>query len=193
MVYGVGINDMPKGWTSKKNLWNYLVYQKWFNMLRRCYDENYHKNRPTYKKCIVCKRWLVLSNFVEDICRIDGYNKKLFLNRKLELDKDIKSNGTNKEYSLENCMFVTKSENSKQAAKTRDNSYCKNEDRIKKIIASQNKKTAQYDKNLKLIKFFESAKLASEETGINRNDICQCCRGERKTAGGYIWKYVEEE
>ena len=39
---------------------------------------------------------------------------------------------------------------------------------------------------------YNSACEASRQTKIQRGDICRCCRGERKTAGGYHWKYVEE-
>nr|DAH20548.1 MAG TPA: intron associated endonuclease [Bacteriophage sp.] len=34
---------------------------------------------------------------------------------------------------------------------------------------------------------------ASRKTGAPLNSIAMCCRGERKTAGGYHWKYVEEQ
>lgn len=29
--------------------------------------------------------------------------------------------------------------------------------------------------------------------GINKGNISSCCKGKRKSAGGFIWKYVEEE
>jgi len=35
-----------------------------------------------------------------------------------------------------------------------------------------------------------SASEASRVTGINRGHICECCRGERRTAGGYTWSYL---
>ena len=38
---------------------------------------------------------------------------------------------------------------------------------------------------------YNSACEASRQTKIQRGDICRCCRGERKTAGGYHWKYVK--
>lgn len=31
---------------------------------------------------------------------------------------------------------------------------------------------------------------AERQTGINRNNICSCCTGKLKTAGGYHWEYV---
>ena len=37
---------------------------------------------------------------------------------------------------------------------------------------------------------YGAAAVASKQTGIRANNICQCCRGERKSAGGYKWKFV---
>ena len=38
---------------------------------------------------------------------------------------------------------------------------------------------------------FKSAKEASEVTGVNAGSITRVCRGKGKSAGGYVWKYVE--
>jgi hypothetical protein len=37
---------------------------------------------------------------------------------------------------------------------------------------------------------FESAKEASKATKTNYTHLCQCCRGEHKSSGGYHWRYV---
>ena len=98
MVYNIGINDMPKGW-KRKTEWNLRVYNTWQSMLMRCYSNKYLEKYPTYKDCTVCNRWLVLSNFVDDVKLIDNY--EYWLNRpnqRISLDKDIKSNGKNKCY-----------------------------------------------------------------------------------------------
>ena len=126
MICGKGINDMPYGWASKNKI-NHKIYQTWASCLVRSYSEKCHKKQPTYKDCSVCERWLKLSHFVEDYKLIDGYEEEKFLKGVLCLDKDIKSNGVNKEYSLENCMWVSKEENSKQAMKTRDNTQFQGE------------------------------------------------------------------
>lgn len=68
MIYGVGINDMPHGWRTKSEL-NSRVYRCWRSALERCYSDTYQKKYPTYKGCYVCDRWLLLSNFVEDIVK----------------------------------------------------------------------------------------------------------------------------
>ena len=31
------------------------------------------------------------------------------------------------------------------------------------------------------------------ELGIAHNSISACCRGKRKSAGDFIWRYLEEE
>lgn len=50
---------------------------------------------------------------------------------------------------------------------------------------------AQYSKENQLIKVFESAKQAEELTGTNRGHISAVCKGKRKTANSFIWKYYE--
>lgn len=50
-------------------------------------------------------------------------------------------------------------------------------------------KVNQYDLNMHYIKTWNSATEAKRKLGINNGSIGKCCRGELKTAGGYIWKY----
>ena len=52
-------------------------------------------------------------------------------------------------------------------------------------------KVCQYDLNDNLIAVFDSQREASEKTGTCRSSITRCCTGNRKTAGGYKWKYLE--
>ncbi len=40
---------------------------------------------------------------------------------------------------------------------------------------------------------YESARTASKKTSINFSNISQCARGQRLTAGGYIWIYTDME
>lgn len=57
------------------------------------------------------------------------------------------------------------------------------------ISEGHKKEIAQYDLNQILLKVWSSAKDAESETKISRNHICEVCKGKRRTAGGYIWKY----
>lgn len=201
MVQGHGINDMPRGWYSE-NEWNKRVYQKWASMLRRCYNEDFHKtkNGKNYIGCTVCERWLVLSNFVNDFESIDGYDRGRFLKGELVLDKDIKSRNRgekNKIYIMIECLLTTQPENTKEANRTRDYSDMQGENNpMYGKLGSEcpnSKQVAQYDKQtLELIKIWDSMIDVERELGIAQSNISACSKGKRKSAGGFIWKYVEE-
>lgn len=187
MIYGHGINDMPKGWTRETDL-NWRIYSCWFQMLRRCYSDKDKKRKRNscYKKCYVCDRWLILSNFVNDLPKIDGY--ELWLNnpkKHISLDKDIKSNNKNKCYCLEQCIFTTQFTNTSQAMKSRNNEYLKkgNHYNSKKVMAISND-------NEKLI--FNSLRDASEWIQVHY-DTLRChlngkCSNYYK---GYYWKFMD--
>ena len=53
------------------------------------------------------------------------------------------------------------------------------------------KMVVQYSKDNKFISYWDSAKVAGISLNISSHDIRACCRGARKSAGGYIWKYKD--
>lgn len=57
---------------------------------------------------------------------------------------------------------------------------------------SHNKLIYQKDLNNTIIKKWESIIKASKALRINSKNITTCCKGKRKTAGGYMWEYVKE-
>lgn len=197
MVEGHGINDMPRGWMVE-NEWNKMVYRKWAYMFRRCYSEEYHKTHPTYVGCTVCNRWLILSNFVEDVPKITGYDEERFLNGELELDKDKKKD-ENKHYIMEYCTWLSRPENQSLAQKGKqfsDEHKQKLSEAHKGKFGSEcpnSKKVVQYDKQThELIKVWDSMHDVERELGINHSNISECCKGKRKSAGGFVWEYVED-
>ena len=42
-----------------------------------------------------------------------------------------------------------------------------------------------------VLAFYDSAKEAEQATSALRSKICMCCKGQRKTAGGYKWEYTD--
>ena len=50
----------------------------------------------------------------------------------------------------------------------------------------------QFDLNNNFIKKYDYIKKAEKELNIDSSSISSVCKGKRKTAGGYIWKYKEE-
>lgn len=179
MVLGVGINDMPRGWLNNEH--NKRIYETWRGMLQRCYNKDYQAKCKTYKGCSVCNKWLKLSGFVEDLPLIEGYEYWLkHPNERIALDKDIKSNGNNKEYCLEQCKFVSNSENVKQANKTRD--YKNMEGDNNQGAKALSKRIIAINIQTKEIFIFNSTREAERELSqkynikFNHTSISQVCR-----------------
>ena len=68
-----------------------------------------------------------------------------------------------------------------------------NKKRSYEIIKKISKPVIQYDKQMNLITEYDSAKTAAQKTNIKRTNISACCKSQRKTAGGYIWKFKKEK
>lgn len=97
LVYGIGC--MGEGKYNKKDYPD--IYEKWRQMLRRCYDPYRLNKYPTYIDCYVCEEWhnfqIFSEWFEENYYEIEG--------EKMCLDKDILIKG-NKIYSPETCCVV---------------------------------------------------------------------------------------
>lgn len=104
LIYGVGVNDsdMPVRFMSGGVSIVCPIYQKWRDMLRRCYCKKSEVKNPTYAGCSVVSEWFRFSEFKRwvEAQRWQG----------LHLDKDILVAG-NKIYSPKFCVFVTKTTN----------------------------------------------------------------------------------
>lgn len=60
---------------------------------------------------------------------------------------------------------------------------------FKPIKKSKVREIYQYSKDNILIEKFNSAAEACRKTGIESSSILKVCKGQRKSAGGYIWSY----
>lgn len=61
---------------------------------------------------------------------------------------------------------------------------------IKRKIDMQSKTVEMYSLDGLFLGRFKNAIEAEEKTGVCKVNIRYCCRGMRKTAGGYKWKYA---
>ena len=189
---------MPIGWASSNEL-NHKIYVCWTSVLRRVYSDKVHNNFPNYIRTTLQLEMHWLSYFANHIIKIEGYDEEKFLNGEIELDKDIKSNGTINEYSIYNCKFVSHRENTIQAVVTRQNDYG---DKISKTMKERGtskgsnngraKKIIQYDIYGNYIKTWDYAKQIKETLGYDHSSILKCCKGKQKTAYGYVWKYHKD-
>jgi hypothetical protein len=113
-LFEVGINDVDyvvvkrrpsvyvNGIRKQERLWTCPYYQKWSDMLRRCYCKKSQNKRPTYIGCTVTPEWFYLSNFIR---WVDSQPNRDWEN--CQLDKDLLIEG-NKCYSPDSCAFVSK-------------------------------------------------------------------------------------
>ena len=63
--------------------------------------------------------------------------------------------------------------------------------RADNIRYSANKSVQMLDKKTgELLATFPSTNEAERVTGINHSHISLCCNGKRKSAGGYVWRYI---
>lgn len=76
---------------------------------------------------------------------------------------------------------------------TKENTVFKEQWFKEKYAHCKQKAVIQLDKQGKEIQEWESIKQAGEKLKIRKENISACCRGKRKTAGGYIWKYRNQE
>lgn len=86
-------------------------YVVWDSMIKRCYNPK-NKSYKTYgaRGVTICNEWKLFSNFDKWFNEnyIEGY----------EIDKDTKGDGM--VYSPENCIFISKTENTREANARRD-------------------------------------------------------------------------
>lgn len=63
--------------------------------------------------------------------------------------------------------------------------------RLKRMAISNYEPVIQYTKDGREIARYASQKEAMEKTGIQCRHISCCCKGKRKTVGGYVWRYAK--
>ena len=65
--------------------------------------------------------------------------------------------------------------------------------RLKRMAISNYEPVIQYTKDGEEIARYKSQKEAMEKTGIQSRHISCCCKGKRKTTGGYVWRYAKND
>ena len=58
------------------------------------------------------------------------------------------------------------------------------------VAVIKHKPIAQYNADGSLVATYESLKDACQLTGANNGSVSSVCNGRRKTAHGFIWKYI---
>lgn len=102
---------------------NYLIYNKWRAMMNRCYNvatDSYHDYGAI--GVTVCEYWHDFNNFANSIHLLPQYDKFAIQPNNYDLDKDYLQFNVPKSqriYSPNTCMFLSKVDNSNLAIKER--------------------------------------------------------------------------
>lgn len=123
-------------------------------------------------------KWFCVHRLVA-MAFLKNYNSKLQVNHK---------NGNKDDNNLENLEMVTASENQLHSYRVLKNiPSMKNRFGNKHVAA---KAIYQFDKNNIFIKKWSSIIEAAKTLNICACNITDCAKGNRKTAGGFVWKYT---
>lgn len=108
------------------------------------------------------------------------------------------NNGINKDFSIhrlvalafipnpKNLGYVNHKDENTRNNKVENLEWCTNSYNLGYSIG---KPINQYSKDNKFIKTFNTIADASKELNIPTSNISKCCKGIRKSAGNFIWKY----
>lgn len=144
------------------------TYSIWKAMMYRCYDSNClaYKNYGA-KGVRVCEKWKTLNGFIEDMDKIVGFDLQRFINGDLSLDKD--KLGDSKEYCLEKCCWISKTEN---------NQYKPNQQVRTMAISPDGEKFV----------FSNQSKFAKEHN-LCQSHISACINGKESSCKG--WRFTK--
>jgi hypothetical protein len=167
-ILGVGVPGM-------ENASNHFLFDRWMNMIGRCYYKKHCQYKNYGAKGIIVEDYLLnFKNYIDCVSKLENYDLLKKYPKIYQIDKDILSINE-KIYSRETLRIVTLDEN----------------------LEEENKKRRfeidRYSLDGNYIDTFESITKAEKITGIHRGNIARNVRNEGKSAGGYIWKRKEQE
>ena len=154
---------------SKNWKWN-----KWLNILKKWID------RSGYEIVTLCKDKKKTTKTVHRlVITAILWESELYVNHKNWIKNDN---------CIDNLEWCTAKENIKHSW----NNWMSKVSELNPFICNHpwKKKVWKYDKMLNLLKLFESAKEASMEIWMHKQNISDCCRWKKKHIRGFIYKYI---
>lgn len=169
-------NDMPKGWVRGKNqpTWHLSLYKRWVHMWERCRNPE-HKDYSNYKDCKIDERYRLFSNYIDDISKLENFDKLCENPSKWSIDKD-KIDPNNRYYFFEHLTIISGSANIKERNARRGNPSP-----MKPILG-----ISLEDNSFIIFKSIRQAK----EKGFDPGTIAKCLKGRAKSHHNYKWSYL---
>ena len=114
----------------------------------------------------------------------NGYNTSTYGNSHFKCSDEAKKKLSEAMTGEKNPMFGMTGEKAYWYGK-----HFSEETRKKMSENRPSKSVLQYSKTGEFIAEYPSTQEASRKTGCYQGNICSCCKGRLKSAGGYIWRY----
>lgn len=169
---GIGYLEKPYCYFKNKEIYGTLS-EVWRNILSRCYNKNcinyniYGGNGAT-----VSERWHSFWNFYNDAQYLFGWNEDLFLEGKIQLDKDTKQLfKENKIYSTDTCIWLNSSKN--RGLHEKNLSY---------LIKGVSPEGEEY--------IFNGIKSFAKKHGLTAPDIYPCLNNNSKKHKGWSFERI---
>ena len=172
-----------KGYKNNSKMWNDIQNSDWNKDWEHSIIGNFEDKQEALN---VEEMFIWLFNSTND-----GYNTSTYGSG------NYKRTEKTKKKMSESRIGITFSEESKRKmseSKTGEKNYWygkhHSEESKKRISESMGVNgILQFSKDGEFIAEYPSIKEAERQTGCHNQSICQCCKGNRKSAGGFIWKY----
>ena len=182
------ISNMGRVKSLERTVWDSRGYYKTVSeKIRKGYD-----NGHGYLRVTLCK------DGKDKTCRINRLVAMAFIPNPDNLPEVNNKNEDKTDNRVENLEWCSKSynvnygtRNKRIAEKIRGRKL--SEEHKKKIGKKNSKPVFSVDKKSGLIMWWQSIMEAERCTGINQGHICACCNGKRKSAGGHIWFYADDD
>ena len=140
-----------------------------------------------YKKiCPICNKSFVADRDIRVFCSRDCYNKSLVVDDRLPIDKDVLKN------AIQNKLNISDIAKLFGVSRPTIRKYLERfglMESIKEQYDFHSKEVVQYTLNGEFVKDWGSIKDAEDYTGIS--GIGKVAKLQRKSAGGYIWRFKE--
>jgi len=173
-VYGVRsdckkchYDQKQEHYRTKEGLVNRIYNSQKARSKRRKYPLPSYTNAELYE-------WLIDQDYFHTL-----YNKWAYFNYDKYLVPSVDRIDDYKSYTFDNIQLMTWKENERKS-----HSDCKNGINRKQCIP-----ISKYTKDNIFIKRYYSVSVAARDTGIDRRNICSCCKDKTKSAGGFKWSF----
>ena len=156
------------------------------------------KDSKGYLQVLLCKEGKVKHYFVHRLVAVAFVDNPQNLPIINHIDENPKNNNANNlEWCTQKYNINYGTRNKKASEKLRGRKLSEeHKEKIAEKMKNNPKKIKPIigiNKVSGLILEFPSLKEASRQTGINQGHICECCNGNRKSAGGFYWLYADED